>query len=84
MNYTYADGQYWDDTDYDIPPAAASVVVVAYYQTSSKEYVEFLRDANITNDKGQVLHDTWADNGRSAPVDMDARMMALGRRASAT
>jgi hypothetical protein len=80
VNYTYADGQYWDDTDYPVPAEAASVVVTAYYQTSSKEYIEFLRDANVTNDKGRILYDTWADNGRSAPVDMDARLMTLGAK----
>ena len=42
--YTYADGQYWDNTDYAIPANAVKAAVSFYYQTSSMEYMEFLRD----------------------------------------
>lgn len=70
--YHYEDGQHWDDTEYAIPAGAARAVVVLYFQTSSKEYIEFLRDANVTNDRGEVLYDLWQQLGRSAPVDMDA------------
>jgi hypothetical protein len=52
-------------------------VVVLYYQTSSREYIEFLRDANTTNDRGEVLYDLWLQTGRSAPVDMDAGEILL-------
>jgi len=38
---TYADGQYWDDTYFHIPPGAVSVTVRLYYQTASRKYVEF-------------------------------------------
>jgi hypothetical protein len=40
---TYADGQYWDETTYTVPKSAMSAVVTLYYQTSSKEYIDFLR-----------------------------------------
>lgn len=40
--YSYADGQNWDDTDYPIPYQAARVEATLYYQTTSKEFVEFL------------------------------------------
>jgi hypothetical protein len=69
--YTYADGQYWDDTLYDIPPGAASARVRVYFQTTSREYIEFLRDANVTNNKGQIAYDQWVLHGKSAPVLMD-------------
>jgi cytochrome c553 len=67
INYTYADGQYWDDTQYVLPAATDHVEVNLYYQTTSKEYVEFLRDENRTNDWGQIFYDLWAANGKSAP-----------------
>ena len=75
--YHYEDGQYWDDTTFTIPAGAARAVAVLYYQTSSREYIEFLRDANTTNDRGEVLHDLWLQTGRSAPVDMDASEILL-------
>jgi hypothetical protein len=68
--HTYADGQYWDDTEYHLPPGATVVTVTLYYQTTSKEYVEFLRDENVTNAAGDELYAAWAANGRSAPVVM--------------
>jgi hypothetical protein len=68
--YGYADGQYWDDTQYWLPENADSVIVTLYYQTTSKEYVEFLRDENTTNSAGQDFYDSWAVHGKSAPVAM--------------
>ncbi len=70
VEYSYADGQYWDITDYTLPAATDSVEVTLYYQITSKEYVEFLRDENVTNNWGQTLYDLWAANGKSAPVAM--------------
>jgi PKD repeat protein len=70
VGYSYPDGQYWDDTEYTLPEGSARVVATLYYQTTSKEYVEFLRDENVTNDWGQVLFDLWNTTGKSAPVVM--------------
>jgi hypothetical protein len=39
----YADGQYWDETRYALPQSAVRVTASVYYQTSSKEYIDFLR-----------------------------------------
>jgi len=66
--YTYADGQHWDDTEYLLPVSARSVDVTYYYQTTSKEYIEFLRDNNHTNSLGQEVYDAWNNNGKSTPV----------------
>ena len=74
--YTYADGQYWDDTQYVLPSTARRVEVTYYYQTTSKGYIEFLRDANTTNTLGQELYDSWAAHGKSTPVVM-AQQAAL-------
>jgi hypothetical protein len=68
VGYSYADGQYWDDTQYVLPSTARRVEVAYYYQTTSKEYIEFLRDENTTNTLGQELYDSWAAHGRSTPV----------------
>jgi len=71
VDYTYADGQYWDETIYNIPFYPDAVEVTLYYQTTTKEYVEFLRDENVTNNAGQVMYDLWNNNGKSAPVAMN-------------
>lgn len=68
--YPYADGQYWDDTQYILPNNARRVEVTYYYQTTSKGYIEFLRDENTTNTLGQELYDSWVAAGRSTPVVM--------------
>jgi hypothetical protein len=69
---TYTDGQYWDDTFYNLPPETHHVTVVLRYQTSSKEYIEFLRNQNTTNSAGEVLYNAWAANGKSFPETMRA------------
>jgi len=70
VDYVYPDGQYWDDTYYSIPPATASMQVTLYYQSTSKEFVEFLRDENSTNTVGQEMYDLWNDNGKCPPTVM--------------
>jgi len=66
---TYPDGQHWDDTAYPVGDAVAADVIL-YYQTTSKEYVEFLLAENTTNAAGQILFDLWDQVDRSAPVEM--------------
>lgn len=64
----YPDGQNWDASSFVVPPATVRVVARLYYQTTSKEYVEFLRDMNTTNSAGQTMYDAWNSNGKSPPV----------------
>jgi hypothetical protein len=66
--YSYADGQFWDITNYPLPENRKSVIVTLYYQTTSKEYVEFLRDENITDTNGQEMYNLWEQNGKSTPI----------------
>jgi hypothetical protein len=68
----YADGQNWDVATYAVPAATQKVVARLYYQTTSKEYVEFLHARNTTNDAGQVMLDAWNANSKSPPVLMAA------------
>ncbi len=77
VGHSYEDGQYWDDTFYPIPSDAASVEVTLYYQSTSKEYVEFLRDENTTNSTGQDLYDLWTNNGKSPPELMRQAQLAV-------
>jgi PKD repeat protein len=55
----YADGQYWDDTSYTLPLETERVVATLYYQTSSKEYIDFLRVKGGAD--GGVLGTMWDD-----------------------
>ncbi len=68
----YADGQHWDQPSYGLPPETRRVIATLYYQTTSREYVTFLRDENTSDPSGQALHDLWSANGRAAPVMMIA------------
>ena len=77
VGYAYADGQYWDDTLFAVPAGATQAVVSVWYQTTSREYAEFLRDANVTDSTGQTLHALWTSLGKSAPVNMDTASIQL-------
>jgi hypothetical protein len=66
---TYGDGQYWDDTEYTLPLETERVVATLYYQTASREYVEFL-EANGGVD-GLALAELWAS--RKSPPEVMAR-----------
>jgi FlgD Ig-like domain/Cytochrome c554 and c-prime len=77
VGYEYEDGQYWDDTAYALPASARRVEVTLYYQSTSKEYIEFLRDENTTDTIGQELYDAWVAQGRAAPVVMAQQSVVL-------
>jgi cytochrome c553 len=78
VDYSYADGTHWDNTLYDLPPETFHVKARLFYQTVSKEYIEFLRDENVTNDAGQVLYDLWEAHGKSSPELMNEADVYLG------
>jgi len=78
VGYSYPDGQHWDDTLYGVPAGAASAEVTVYYQTASKEYIEFLRDnAPPGATAGDTLYNAWVAVGKSTPVVMDQSTIAL-------
>jgi hypothetical protein len=77
VDYTYADGQYSDVTTYAIPPGATSAEVTLYYQSTSKEFMEFLRDENTTDSKGQEMYDLWDANGKCPPEIMAQAQLPL-------
>jgi len=67
VGYSYEDGAFSDVTLYTVPENTYRVEVKLYYQTVSKEYIEFLKDHNVTDTKGQELYDLWETHGMSAP-----------------
>jgi hypothetical protein len=67
---TYADGEHWDDVVYPVGIAAVRAEAVLYYQTASRDYIEFLRDENVTNFAGPILFDLWDQVSPSPPVEM--------------
>lgn len=74
VGYTYADGQYWDDTYYAIPAGAAGAKITLYYQQTTREYVQFLRDNNPNADdpanRGELAYALWQAFGGAVPVTM--------------
>jgi hypothetical protein len=81
VNYSYDPGQHWDDTQYEIPIGATSAQVTLYYQSTSKEFVEFLRDENhgTPNNEGAGLemYNLWNNNGKCPPEIMQQVQMDL-------
>ncbi len=74
---SYAEQQYWDDTLFAVPPGAVRADVVLYHQTTSREYIEFLRDANTTNTDGTKAYNQWVATGKSAPVAIASDSIVL-------
>lgn len=58
VGVTFADGQNWDETVYILPPETEKVYAALYYQTASKEYVDFLRTNGGVD--GLALGSLWA------------------------
>ncbi|MHC4623898.1 MAG: multiheme c-type cytochrome [Planctomycetota bacterium] len=79
--HTYEDGQYWDETHYAIPAGAVSAEVTLYYQSTSKEFIEFLRDENTTNTAGEEMYDLWTDNDKCPPEVMNTAVVPSLERA---
>ena len=75
---SYAEQHYWDDARFPIPPGAATAEVEVFHQTTTREYIEFLRDTNTTDDSGTVAYNQWVAAGMSAPVQMGAATIDLG------
>jgi hypothetical protein len=87
VGVTYADGQHWDDTLFAVPAGAVRAEVRVLYQTSTKPFMEFLRDnadkpvtpesyiqppaGSTATTLGQIVHEQWVKWGRSTPVEMD-------------
>ena len=73
----YADGQHWDDTYFALVPGAATAEVEVLYQNLPRDYIEHLRDANVTNSFGDDLHALWSATGKGAPTRMTGSSISL-------
>ncbi|MFQ5878164.1 MAG: hypothetical protein ACE5JH_10835 [Acidobacteriota bacterium] len=59
--------QHWDDAVFPVPVGAARAEVQIYYQSTSREYINFLRRANTTTGRGEDLYRAWLDTGKAPP-----------------
>lgn len=66
----YDEEQYWSETRFGLPGGAVRAEVRLFHQTTSKEYIEFLRDENVTDNRGTEAYQLWDAFGKSAPVEM--------------
>ena len=64
------DEQYWSQPRFALPGGATRAEVRLFHQTTSMEYMEFLRDENVTDAKGDEAYQLWEMFGKSAPVEM--------------
>jgi len=66
---TLPDGtlQHWDDVVYPIPVGAARAEVQVYYQSTSPEYINYLRRANTTTLRGNDIYQAWINTGMAPP-----------------
>lgn len=67
---SYEEAQYWAEERYALPAGATRAEVRLFHQTTSKEYAEFLRDTNVTDNTGIEAYQLWESFGKSAPVEM--------------
>jgi hypothetical protein len=68
----YLDGQYWDDTTYTLPLETERVSVTLYYQTSSKEYIDFLKSYGGLD--GLTLGQLWSESMGSPQIMAQAHI----------
>jgi len=73
----YDEEQYWSEAGFDIPANATRAEVRLFHQTTSKEYVTFLRDENVTDQTGQAAFNLWSAFGMSEPVEMASTSLDL-------
>jgi len=70
VGVTYADGQYWDEFEMELPEGCEKVTVRLMYESVSWEYLKFLAEENRTDDWGKRLYDAWTKTGKCPPTVM--------------
>ncbi len=76
---------HWDTAPYtaqlsDAFEAPFVIRARMWYQTASRQYVEFLRDENRTDDAGERMFELWLEHGKSSPVLMAETELEVGSR----
>lgn len=74
---TYADGQYWDDAYFAIPPAAVRAEVTVNYQTVTRHYIEALKNGNVTDQWGNILYSLWLQTNKAPPIPMTSSHLTV-------
>ena len=64
----YADGQYWDEVELDLPEGCKKLIVSLIYQSVSWEYLKFLAEEDETDDWGKRIYDAWTKTGKCQPT----------------
>lgn len=77
VGQAYADGQHWDELEYEIPTGAIEAVITLWYQSLTREYVEYLAPLSTA---GAILETLWQDDDilqRVPPLDMNSIVVTL-------
>jgi hypothetical protein len=65
---TYADGQYSDQFELNLPEGCKKLVVSLIYQSVSWDYLKFLAEEDKTDDWGKRIYDAWTKTGKCQPT----------------
>ena len=85
IGYGYADGQYWDTTTYQIPPATTTVSVTLLYQTASPDYLDFLEaNADVVVADAVLGEMNWGQTLGQLRRDLDLTAPAIMASAAIT
>ncbi|MCK4999316.1 MAG: hypothetical protein KAS23_07270 [Anaerohalosphaera sp.] len=79
VGHVYADGQYWDDLQLDLPAGCAKVVASVMYQSMSWEYLKFLVEENKTTDESRRLYEVWQQTGQCPPETIATIEKTVGK-----
>jgi hypothetical protein len=66
----YADGQYWDVVEFELPPGTGQVEARLMYQSVSWEYLKFLVEENRSDTWGKQLYEAWDQTGKCPPEEI--------------
>lgn len=71
----YKDGQNWDITKYVIPENAEYAEIKLYYQSTSREFIEFLKKENENNPWDyfracEKVYEAWVATGKCQPAEI--------------
>lgn len=85
IGYSYADGEYWDITTYQIPPATTTVSVTLLYQSASPDYLDFLEaNADLVVDDAVLGEMNWGETLGQLRRDLDLTAPAIMASAAIT
>ncbi|MGH7131635.1 MAG: GC-type dockerin domain-anchored protein [Phycisphaerales bacterium] len=81
VGYEYDDGQYWDDTIFDLPTGVVRVEVRLFGQTTTREYAEFLRDnaTSVQDPAAAISIPQPGPNTWTAPAGTPPPPLSLGQ-----